>query len=48
MTEPSRAAWLCACDIFSFKLGVFHCEVRKGKRIYCVRQKLRIGTVSKI
>jgi hypothetical protein len=48
MTEPSRAAWLCACDIFSFELGVFHCEVRKGKRIYCVRQKLHMGTVSEI
>jgi hypothetical protein len=48
MTEPSRAAWICACDMFLFELGVFHCEARKGKRICCVRQKLHMGTVSEI
>lgn len=46
MTEPLWTAWLCACDIFSFELDVFHCDVKKGKRIYCVRQKLHMGTVS--
>jgi hypothetical protein len=32
----------------SFELGAFGCKVRKGKRRYCVRQKLHIGTVSEV
>jgi hypothetical protein len=48
MTALSRAAWLCACVMFSFEIGLFYCKVKDGKRRCCVRQKLHIGTVSEV